>query len=78
MASPHATIEAHETIAARLAAATVAHKDAQEVAKDAAKKWRRLIVEGIDAGMRQADVAELAGVSRARLHAILVAEYSRP
>lgn len=62
----------------RLRAATVAHRDAQEVATKRAKAWRRLVVEAVDSGMSQGDVAELAGgISRARVHAIVVTECSR-
>lgn len=75
MASLQNPVQATETVAARLQAATVAHRDAQEVARKAGKTWRQLVVEAIDAGMRQGDVAQLAGVARARIHAILVSEH---
>jgi hypothetical protein len=65
-------------LAARLEAATVAHRDAQEVAANAAATWRKLIVEAIDAGVPQKLVATLARVSTARVHAIVVGEYSKP
>jgi hypothetical protein len=78
MALPPTPIEAAQTIGPRIEATAVAHRDAQEVATKAAKAFRETIVEALDAGMSQRDVATLAGVSRARLHAIVVREYSRP
>lgn len=69
-------LEVGESVAERLRAATVAHQDAREVAGRTAKAWRRLVVEALDAGMPQGQVAEIAGVSRARVHAILVREIS--
>jgi len=67
-----------QDIADRLQAATVAHRDAQEVADRAAARWRKLIMEALDAGMRQRDVAQLAGVSRARIHAVIYTESRQP
>lgn len=77
MASPVRPLQVPERVGERLRAATVAHRDAQEVAEKCAKRWRALIVEAIDAGMTQADVAALAGVSRARIHHVIVSEHSR-
>jgi hypothetical protein len=77
MASVAAPTEVAETIAIRLDAARVAHQDAQEIAAGAAATFRGLVIEAIEAGMRQADVAAIAHVSRARLHQIMVTEYSR-
>lgn len=70
--------EVAETLGARLSAAAVAHRDAQEVAAIRARSFRQLVVEALDAGMRRRDVAELAGVTPARVHAILAREYARP
>lgn len=70
--------EVAETLADRLRAATVQHRDAREVAQRKAKTWRELIVECVDAGARTKDVAAAAGISSARVHAIIVSEYSRP
>lgn len=67
-----------QNIADRLKAATVAHRDAQEVADNAAARWRKLIMEALDAGMRQKDVAQLAGVSRSRIHAVIYTESRQP
>lgn len=67
-----------QDIADRLKAAAVAHRDAQEVADRAARRWRKLIMEALDAGMRQRDVAQLAGVTRARIHAVIVTESRQP
>lgn len=64
-------------LADRLAAATVAHRDAQEVAARAAKTWRELVVDCYDAGMGYAEITRLAGISRARVHAIVVGESLR-
>lgn len=58
-------------ISSRLAAATTAHRDAQEVAQACAKRWRELVIEAVDGGLRIKDVAELARVSASRVHAIL-------
>lgn len=70
--------EVGDSIEARLRAATVAHQDAQEVARSKAREWRRLVVEAVDGGIPQGVVAELAGgISRARVHAIVVSEYVR-
>lgn len=77
MASPARPIEIRDYVGDRLKATTVAHRDAQEVAKKRAKAWREAIVEAIDAGMSRADVAKLAGVSQARVHHVIVAEHSR-
>lgn len=66
-------VEVGEQIAARLSASAVAHRDAQEVAARKAAQWRRLIVEAIDAGIPSGVVAELAGVSRSRVHAVVAA-----
>lgn len=74
---PATPLEVAHNLGARLSAAAVAHRDAQEVASKRAKTFRQLVVEALDAGMRQADVAQLAGVSRSRLHAILAREYAR-
>lgn len=78
MALPPTPIDQAHTITARLEAARVAHRDAQEIAGKRAGEFRAVIVEALDAGMKQKDVAQLAGISRARLHHILVSEYSRP
>jgi hypothetical protein len=61
-------------VLAELRAATVVHRDAREVAGKAAKRWRRAILSAIDAGMPQRVVADLAGVSTARVHAVVVRE----
>lgn len=61
-----------------LRSVTVQHRDAQEVAARTSKRWRELIVRHIDAGARVKDVAAAAGVSAARIHAVIVREYSRP
>ena len=74
MASVSNPTETGDAIAERLRQATVAHRDAQEVAQLAVKKWRALVLEAIDTGIAQKDVAKLAGVSRARVHAIVVHE----
>ncbi len=71
-------VEVPEAIAERLHAAVIAHTDAQEVAKLAAKAYRQLVVEAVDAGIKIKDVATMAGVSPPRIHAIIVAEDSRP
>lgn len=71
-------VEVPGEIAGRLRAATVAHRDAQEIAHRTSKEWRALVAEAIDAGLPQHQVAQLAGVSRSRVHAIVVGEYSRP
>jgi hypothetical protein len=68
--------EVAEAVAERLRAATVAHQDAREVSGRAAKRWRALVAEAVDAGIPQGQVAEIAGISRARVHAILLREYS--
>lgn len=54
--------------------ATVVHRDAREVAGKAAKRYRRAVLAAIDAGVPQKEVAEAAGVSTARVHAIVVHE----
>lgn len=71
-------LEVAATLADRLRAAVVAHNDAQEVAQHCATRFRELVVEAIDTGMRQQDVAALAGISRSRVHAIVAREYARP
>lgn len=71
-------VEVAETLADQLRAKTVAHRDAQEVAGRVAKEWRGLVVDLVDAGARIKDVAAAAGISSARVHAIIVGEYSRP
>jgi hypothetical protein len=79
VALPPTPIDQAQTIAARLEAARVAHRDAQEIAGRAAKLFRETIIEALDViGLPQKQVAEMAGVSRARLHAIIAREYSRP
>lgn len=64
-------LAADDTVAARLAAATVSHRDAQETARVQSQRWRELVVEAVDAGLRIKDVARVASVSPARVHAIL-------
>lgn len=59
-----------------LSRATVVHRDAQEVAHKSAARWRRAVAAAIDAGVPQKIVADLAGVSAARVHAVVVREYS--
>lgn len=68
---------ADEPIGARLASAAVAHRDAQEVAQIHSSRLRALVVEAIDAGMSQGDVAACVGFSRARVHQILCTELRR-
>lgn len=70
-------LEVDADVTAELRAATVVHRDAREVAGTAAKRWRRAIAAAVDAGMPQRVVAELAGVSTARVHAVVVREYSQ-
>lgn len=72
-------LEAAQTIESRLRDACVAYRDAQEVAERTAKKRRQLIVEAIDElGWPHKRVAEIVGVSRTRLHAIILSEYREP
>ena len=71
-------VELADTLADQIRSATVQHRDAQEVAEAKAKIWRELIVQAVDAGVKVKDVAAAAGVSSARIHAVVVREYSRP
>jgi predicted XRE-type DNA-binding protein len=58
---------------ARLAKAAVAARDAEEAWRLAIEQRDELIVEAIDVhGMPQTAVAELVGVRKGRIHAILV------
>lgn len=77
MASVLAPIGDVQNIADRLKAVTVAHRDAQEVAERTAARWRQTIMEALDAGMTQLAVAQLAGVSRSRIHAVIYTEERR-
>lgn len=54
-----------------------AHRDAQEVAQRCSARLKEAIVDALDSGWSQRDVAELVGVSRARLHAIVCDVASR-
>ena len=70
---PSNPLDVGDAIGDRLAHATVAHRDAQEVAREHAGRWKQLVVEAVDSGMKIREVAELARVSSARVHAILAA-----
>lgn len=71
-------VEVKQSLAEQLTAATVAHRDAQETASVHARRWKGLIVEAVDAGVRIRDVAELARVSPARIHAVILDVCSKP
>lgn len=71
MAAP-APVEVRFTLADELRHATAAHRDAQEVARRCSKRWKAAVVAAIDAGMSHNAVAQLAGISRARIHHILL------
>lgn len=70
--------EVAETLLDQLKAKTVAHRDAQEVARRCAAAFRQAVVEAVDAGVKIKHVAQVAGVAPTRVHAIVVAEDSRP
>lgn len=70
-------LEVGEAVMGRLAAATIAHRDAQEVAQRCAKVWRELVLEAVDAGVPIKTVAEVAGVSSPRVHRIVYVESAR-
>lgn len=71
-------VEVKRSLAELLDAATVAHRDAQETATVTARRWKELIVEAIDSGVRIRDVAKLARVSPSRIHAVILSVCSRP
>lgn len=64
-------------LADRLTAVTVTHRDAQETATQAAKRWKEIVAEAVDAGVPIKRVAELAQVSTARVHRIVFEAYAR-
>lgn len=63
-----------DSIADRLSAAKVAHRDALEVAAKTSALVNALVVEAIDAGMSYGAVAALVGVTKARIHHIVLNE----
>lgn len=66
-----------ESLDVRISHAVVAHRDAQEVADKASRRLNGLVAEAIDQGMSYGALAKIVGVSRARIHHIVVQESSR-
>jgi hypothetical protein len=62
----------------RLTAAAKATRDREAAATDARELRDRLIVEAIDVGCSQQTVAGAAGVSRARVNAVLACSQPEP
>lgn len=62
----------------RLRAAAREVADTDDQARAAHERRDRLIVEAVDAGNRQRDVAAAAGISHARLIAVLAASQPQP
>lgn len=62
----------------RLTAAADTLRDREDAATDARTQRDRLVVESIDAGNSQHSVAEAAGISRARVNAILANSQPAP
>ena len=70
-------LDVSESISERLAAATVAYRDAKETFEVHRDHWHDLITEAVDAGMKPAQVGQLVGVTPQRILAIVARVYGR-
>jgi hypothetical protein len=57
----------------RIRAARDVVNDRKKAYNLALAQWKDLIVEAVDSGMTQTQVAAMAGVAKGRIHAVLVA-----
>jgi hypothetical protein len=59
-------------LAERLRDQAAAYRARKAAAKEAGAALNRTVVEAVDAGMSQRDVASIIGVAKGRIHAIIV------